>query len=167
MSKLNKLAQLNKIANDCIQDGDLELASKFHNEFMKIAQVPKVPQDQVPGGDAGKILRSRVAKGMGLDAGALDSDIFSNVIRICDYIRPERLRNPRQPSSSNNVMLRSMGGATAENSYADEYWQRCTDSFNMVNSETMMTNFKNKCDFIRKAARSGNMNAVLSQFASA
>jgi hypothetical protein len=64
-------------------------------------------------------------------------------------------------------MLRSMGGATAENSYADEYWQRCTDSFNMVNSETMMTNFNNKCDFIRKAARSGNINAVLSLFASA
>jgi hypothetical protein len=132
---------------------------------MKIARTPQVPQ--VPQGDAGRILRSRVAKGMGLDGGALDSDIFSNVIRICDYIRPERLRDPSQPASPNNVMLRSMGGATAENSYADEYWQRCTDSFSMVNSETMMANFKNKCDFIRKAARSGNMNAVLSQFASA
>jgi hypothetical protein len=165
MSRLQKLAQINKLANECLKDGDFVLASRFHNEFMKIAQVPGVPG--VPGGDAGRILRSRVAKGMGLDAGALDSDIFSNVIRICDYIRPERLRNPSQPASPNNVMLRSMGGATAENSYADEYWQRCTDSFNMVNSETMMTNFNNKCDFIRKAARSGNMNAVLSQFASA
>lgn len=162
MSRLQKLAQINKLANECLKDGDFVLASRFHNEFMKIAQVPEVPQ-----GDAGRILRSRVAKGMGLDAGALDSDIFSNVIRICDYIRPERLRNPSQPASPNNVMLRSMGGATAENSYADEYWQRCTDSFSMVNSETMMANFKNKCDFIRKAARSGNMNAVLSQFASA
>jgi hypothetical protein len=162
MSRLQKLAQINKLANECLKDGDFVLASRFHNEFMKIAQTPQVPQ-----GDAGRILRSRVAKGMGLDAGALDSDIFSNVIRICDYIRPERLRNPSQPASPNNVMLRSMGGATAENSYADEYWQRCTDSFNMVNSETMMTNFNNKCDFIRKAARSGNMNAVLSLFASA
>ena len=162
MSRLQKLAQINKLANECLKDGDFVLASRFHNEFMKIAQVPEVPQ-----GDAGRILRSRVAKGMGLDAGALDSDIFSNVIRICDYIRPERLRNPSQPASPNNVMLRSMGGATAENSYADEYWQRCTDSFSMVNSETMMANFKNKCDFIRKAARSGNMDAVLSQFASA
>jgi hypothetical protein len=167
MSRLQKLAQINKLANECLKDGDFVLASRFHNEFMKIAQVQQDPQDQVPGGDAGKILRSRVAKGMGLDAGALDPDIFSNVIRICDYIRPERLRNPSKPASPNNVMLRSMGGATAENSYADEYWQRCTDSFSMVNSETMMTNFKNKCDFIRKAARSGNMNAVLSQFASA
>jgi hypothetical protein len=33
----------------------------------------------------------------------------------------------------------------------------------------MMGNFQSKCDVIRKAARSGpgNMNAVLSQFASA
>jgi hypothetical protein len=162
MSRLQKLAQINKLANECLKDGDFVLASRFHNEFMKIAQVPGVP-----GGDAGRILRSRVAKGMGLDAGALDSDIFSNVIRICDYIRPERLRNPSQPASPNNVMLRSMGGATAENSYADEYWQRCTDSFNNIMSETMMANFKNKSDFIRKAARSGNMNAVLSLFASA
>jgi len=168
MSRLQKLAQINKLANECLKDGDFVLASRFHNEFMKIAQTPPVPQvPQFPQGDTRRILRSRVAKGMGLDAGALDSDIFSNVIRICDYIRPERLRDPSQPASPNNVMLRSMGGATAENSYADEYWQRCTDSFSMVNSETMMTNFKNKCDFIRKAARSGNMNAILSQFASA
>jgi len=38
MSKFQKLAQINKIANECIQDGDYVLASKFHNEFMKIAQ---------------------------------------------------------------------------------------------------------------------------------
>ena len=88
------------------------------------------------------------------------------MIRICDYIRPERLKDPSQPAAPNNVMLRSMGGATRENSYSDEYWQHCSDSFNMVNSSTMMSNFKNKCDFIRKAARSGNINAVIAQFAS-
>ena len=38
MSKFQKLAQINKIANECAQDGDFVLASKFHNEFMKIAQ---------------------------------------------------------------------------------------------------------------------------------
>ena len=38
MSKFQKLAQINKIANECIQDGNFVLASKFHNEFMKIAQ---------------------------------------------------------------------------------------------------------------------------------
>jgi hypothetical protein len=156
MSRFKKLAQINKIANECAQDGDFVLASKFHSEFMKIAQ-----------GDAGAILKSRVAKGMGLSAGVSDEELVANVIRICDYIRPQRLKNPSQPASPNNVMLRSMGGATPDNSYSDEYWQNCSNSFSMVNSSTMMDNFKSKCDFIRKAARSGNINAVVSQFASA
>ena len=159
MSRFQKLAKINKIANECVQDGDFILASKFHNEFMKIAQVPE--------GDAGAILKSRVAKGMGLDASVSDAELLANVVRICDYIRPERLKNPSQQASPNNVMLRSMGGATPENSYADEYWQKCSESFNSITSSTMMGNFKNKCDFIRKAARSGNINAVVSQFASA
>jgi len=64
-------------------------------------------------------------------------------------------------------MLRSMAGATPENSYADEYYTNCSISFNTVNSPTMIGNFKNKCDFIRKAARAGDINAVVSQFASA
>ena len=161
MSKFQKLAKINKIANECVQDGDFVLASKFHNEFMKIAQVA------VRGGDAGAILKSRVAKGMGLDASVPDAEFLANVVRICDYIRPERLKDPSQPASPNNAMLRSMGGATPDNSYADEYWQNCSNSFSMVNSPTMMGNFKSKCDFIRKAARSGNINAVVSQFASA
>jgi LysM repeat protein len=38
MSRFEKLAAINKIANECIQDGDFVLASKFHNEFMKVAQ---------------------------------------------------------------------------------------------------------------------------------
>jgi hypothetical protein len=156
MSRFKKLAQINKIANECAQDGDFVLASKFHSEFMKIAQ-----------GDAEAILKSRVAKGMGLSAGVSDEELLSNVIRICDYIKPERLRDPSQPASSENVMLRSMGGATPKNSYSDEYWQNCSSSANMVNSSTMMGNFQSKCDVIRKAARSGNINAVVSQFASA
>ena len=156
MSRFKKLAQINKIANKCVQDGDFVLASKFHSEFMKIAQ-----------GDAGAILKSRVAKGMGLSAGVSDEELLSNVIRICDYIKPERLRDPSQPATSENVMLRSMGGATPKNSYSDEYWQNCSGSANMVNSSTMMGNFQSKCDVIRKAARSGNINAVVSQFASA
>ena len=39
MSKFEKLAAINKIANECIQDGDFVLASKFHNEFLKVAQL--------------------------------------------------------------------------------------------------------------------------------
>ena len=158
MSKFQKLSALNKIANECIQDGDLELASRYHNEFMKIAQFQ---------GDQQAIFKSRVAKGMGLMPDVADAELLSNVVRICDYIRPERLRDPSQPSSPNNVMLRSMAGATPQNSYADEYWANCTNSFNSVTSESMKSNFKTKCDFIRKAARSGNLSAVLSQFATA
>ena len=159
MSKFQKLAAINKIANECIEDGDFVLASKFHNEFMKIAQVP--------GDDSAAILRKKVAEGMSLSAGIADQELLANVIRVCDYIKPERLRDPSQPASPNNVLLRSMIGATPENSYANEYWQNCTDSFNSVISPTMINNFKNKCDFIRKAARTGNINSVLAQFASA
>ena len=158
MSKFQKLAQINKIANECVQEGDFELASKFHNEFMKIAQFQ---------GDQQAIFKSRVAKGMGLTPDVSDAELLANVIRVCDYIRPERIRNPNQPSAPNNVMLRSMGGAKPENSYADEYWASCTNSFNSVISDTMKSNFKTKCDFIRKAARAGNLLAVLSQFATA
>lgn len=158
MSKFQKLAQINKITNECVQDGDFELATKFHNEFMKIAQFQ---------GDQQAIFRSRVAKGMGLTPDVADAELLANIIRICDYIRPERLRDPSQPASPNNVMLRSMAGATPENSYADEYWASCTNSFNSITSETMRSNFKTKTDYIRKAARSGNLTAVLSQFANA
>ena len=158
MSKFQKLAQINKIANECVQEGDFELASKFHNEFMKIAQFQ---------GDQQAIFKSRVAKGMGLTPDVSDAELLANVIRVCDYIRPERIRNPNQPSAPNNVMIRSMGGAKPENSYADEYWASCNNSFNSVTSDTMKSNFKTKCDFIRKAARAGNLIAVLSQFATA
>lgn len=154
MSKFQKLAQINKIANECIQDGDYVLASKFHNEFMKIAQ------------DSARILRKEVAEGMGLDSGVSNEELLANSIRICDYVRPERLRNPSAPAGPNNVLLRSMAGATPQNSYADEYWQHCTESFNNLMSPTMVSNFRNKCDYIRKAARSGDISAVLSQFAS-
>ncbi len=158
MSKLNKLAQLNKIANDCIQDGDLELASKFHNEFMKIAQNER--------DDAPDILRSNVAKGMGLDASVSKAELLANVIRVCDYYKPERLRNPRQPSSSDNVLLRSMRGATPENSYADEYWQNCQNSFMALVNPNVAKNIKQYCEQIRQSARIADIDSVLKMLAS-
>jgi hypothetical protein len=158
MSKLNKLAQLNKIANDCIQDGDLELASKFHNEFMKIAQVDR--------DDRGAMLRAAVAKGMGLTPDVSDAELLANVIRVCDYIRPERIRNPNQPSAPNNVMLRSMGGATPENSYSDEYWKNCENSFNSLVNPNVAKNMKMNVVELRQAARVGDIKTVLSRLAS-
>ena len=157
MSKFNKLAQLNKIANDCIVDGDFVLESKFHQEFMKIAQ-----RDD----DAPNILRSNVIKGMGLTPDISDAEFLANVIRVCDYYKPERLRNPRQPSSSDNVLLRSMRGATPENSYADEYWQNCQNSFMSLVNPNVAKNMKNFCMEIRQSARVGDVNSVLKMLAS-
>ena len=39
MSDFQKLSQINKIANKCFADGNFVLASKFHDQFMKIAQL--------------------------------------------------------------------------------------------------------------------------------
>lgn len=52
MSKFEKLAAINKIANECVQDGDFVLASKFHNEFMKIAQNQSEAKYVVDAGDS-------------------------------------------------------------------------------------------------------------------
>ena len=157
MSKFQKLAQINKIANECVQEGDFELASKFHNEFMKIAQFQ---------GDQQAIFKSRVAKGMGLTPDVSDAELLANVIRVCDYIRPERIRNPNQPSAPNNVMLRSMGGAKPENSYSDEYWKNCENSFNSLVNPNVAKNMKMNVVELRQAARVGDLKTVLSRLAS-
>ena len=52
MSKFQKLAQINKIANECVQDGDFVLASKFHNEFLKIAQSMSEAKHTVSAGES-------------------------------------------------------------------------------------------------------------------
>ena len=156
MSKFQKLAEINKIANDCFEDKDFDLESKFHNEFMKIAQNER--------DDKFEMDKNRVAQGMGLAPGTAEPEFLANVIRISDYIRPERLKNPAQPASPNNVMLRSMAGATPENSYADEYWANCQSSFQNIRSGGVLENFKNKADYLRKAARVGNIVAVVNEF---
>ena len=38
MKRFEKLAYLNTLANECLADNDIVLATKFHNEFMKVAQ---------------------------------------------------------------------------------------------------------------------------------
>lgn len=52
MSKFQKLAEINKIANKCVQDGDFVLASKFHNQFMKIAQSMSEAKHTVSAGES-------------------------------------------------------------------------------------------------------------------
>ena len=62
MSKFQKLAQINKIANECVQDGDFILASKFHNEFMKIAQNQSEAKYVVDAGDSLALIVRKYAK---------------------------------------------------------------------------------------------------------
>jgi len=62
MSKFQKLAQINKIANECVQDGDFVLASKFHNEFMKIAQNQSEAKYVVDTGDSLALIVKKYAK---------------------------------------------------------------------------------------------------------
>jgi LysM repeat protein len=62
MSKFQKLAQINKIANECVQDGDFVLASKFHNEFMKIAQNQSEAKYVVDAGDSLALIVKKYAK---------------------------------------------------------------------------------------------------------
>ena len=51
MSKFEKLAYLNTLANDCAKDNDFSLASQFHSEFMKIAQNQSEQKVTVGAGD--------------------------------------------------------------------------------------------------------------------
>lgn len=153
MSKFQKLAQINKIANECVQDGDFVLASKFHNEFMKIAQ-----ED-----DAKSILRMKIARGFGYDADVSDAELLANIIRIADYIKPERLKSPELGSNPRNVFTSDMPGATPQNSYRKEYWDNCARSFNKSSVMFRDRLYKN-AEALRNAARSGNMDFIYSVF---
>ena len=62
MSKFQKLAQINKIVNECVQDGDFVLASKFHNEFMKIAENQSEAKYVVDAGDSLALIVRKYAK---------------------------------------------------------------------------------------------------------
>jgi hypothetical protein len=88
----------------------------------------------------------------------------SSFVRITDYIKPERLKNPSMGSSPRNVFTRDMAGATPDNSYAVEYWKGCTNSFYKVSSETMKQNFIKNVDALRTAARSSDMNTIMRIF---
>ncbi len=62
MSKFEKLAAINKIANECVQDGDFVLASRFHSEFMKIAQNQSEAKYIVDAGDSLALIVRTYAK---------------------------------------------------------------------------------------------------------
>lgn len=156
MSKLTRLAKLNKIITRLEDLGFTKEADSIHQEFIKIAQE----------GDARRILRMKVARAMGYTADVSDAEIFANIIRISDYLKPERLINPKLGPSPSNAYIRNMAGATPENSYAVDYWKKCMESYDKVamNSDNMAQNLLNNVDALRMAARSGNMNMILNIF---
>ena len=91
MSKYQKLAQINKIANECAQDGDFELASKFHNEFLKISQVQKREDNSLRanGPRMQKAIMSIQANlGVGQDGLFGPSTVYA-IVKALDGIAPE------------------------------------------------------------------------------
>jgi len=52
MKRFEKLAYLNTLANDCLADNDINMASKFHNEFMKVAQSMSEAKHTVSAGES-------------------------------------------------------------------------------------------------------------------
>ena len=91
MSKYQKLAQINKIANECAQDGDFELASKFHNEFLKISQVQKTEDNtmRANGPRMQKAIMSIQANlGVGQDSLFGPSTAYA-IVKALDGIAPE------------------------------------------------------------------------------
>lgn len=153
MSKLTRLAKLNKIITRLEDLGFTKEADSIHQEFIKIAQE----------GDARRILRMKIARGMGYEADVSDDELFANIIRIADYLKPERLKNPALGSYTRNVLTSDMAGATPQNSYKKEYWDNCARSFNKA-SVTFYDRLMNNAEALRNAARSRDMNFIYSVF---
>jgi hypothetical protein len=92
MSKFEKLAALNNIANECIADGDYVLASKFHNEFLRIAQVQKNEENsfRANGPAMQKAIASIQANlGVGQD-GLFGPSTAYAIVKALDGIAPEQ-----------------------------------------------------------------------------
>lgn len=157
MSKINKLAQLNKVISHLEDLGMIKEADSIHQEFLKFAQYDELL------GDAKGILRMKIARGFKYDADVSDEELFANIIRIADYIKPERLKNPQLGSNPRNVFTSDMPGATPQNSYKKEYWDNCARSLNK-SSITFRTRLINNAEALRNAARSGDMEFVYSVF---
>ena len=62
MKRFEKLAYLNTLANECIQDNDFVTASKFHNEFMKVAQSQSEAKHTVDAGESLSLIARKYSK---------------------------------------------------------------------------------------------------------
>ena len=87
MSNFKKLAQLNKIANECIKDGDFELAARVHNEFMKVAQSGT---GEYNGPEMQRAVMS-IQKILGVNAdGMFGGQTVYQIVKALDGIAPEQ-----------------------------------------------------------------------------
>lgn len=62
MKRFEKLAYLDSLANDCLADNDFVLASKFHNEFMKVAQSQSEAKHTVSEGESLSLIAKKYSK---------------------------------------------------------------------------------------------------------
>ena len=163
MKKINKLAKLNTIIN---QLEDLRMyreADDLDKEFIKIAQNLELSDEK---------LLSRLKYVITRNPSISDAELMTIIIKICDYMQPERLKDPSKPADLNNVYLRSMPGATPQNSYSDEYWRSCQEApnnlerynTNRIDISAIRSVFATRAKILRQAARENVVGTILTIF---
>ena len=163
MKKIIKLAKLNTIIN---QLEDLRMyreAYDLDKEFIKIAQNLELSDEK---------LLTRLKYVIAYNPSISDAELMTIIIKICDFMKPERLKDPSKPADSSNVYLRSMPGATPQNSYSDEYWQSCQEATNNLGSyntnridiSAVRSIFASRAKILRQAARENVIGTILTIF---
>lgn len=92
MSKFEKLAALNNIANQCIEDGNFALASKFHEQFLRLAQVQKNEENSFrANGPAMQKAIAFIQSNLGVGAdGLFGPSTAYAIVKALDGIAPEQ-----------------------------------------------------------------------------
>ena len=62
MKRFEKLAYLNTLANECLADNDFVTASKFHNEFIRVAQSMSEAKHTVGAGESLSLIAKMYSK---------------------------------------------------------------------------------------------------------
>jgi hypothetical protein len=138
-------------------------AYDLDKEFIKIAQNLELSDEK---------LLTRLKYVIAYNPSISDAELMTIIIKICDFMKPERLKDPSKPADSNNVYLRSMPGATPQNSYSDEYWQSCQEATNNLGSyntnridiSAIRSIFASRAKILRQAARENVIGTILTIF---
>ena len=163
MKKIIKLAKLNTIINHLEDLKMYREAYDLDKEFIKIAQNLELSDEK---------LLTRLKYVIAYNPSISDAELMTIIIKICDFMKPERLKDPSKPADSNNVYLRSMPGATPQNSYSDEYWQSCQEATNNLGSYNtnridvsgIRNIFASRAKILRQAARENVIGTILTIF---